>query len=327
MYKSSPAEQLHRDINRREAHDAGMTPVTPPLRPVASSGRKNLQAANPALANLPKQQRKAVKALAIAVDATVNEYKHETNFDLIFDKPRYRIQLQRKQAELSELLEQGLSETVPASDAVRRIRSGAVVAAGATSRVGAVVASGVTGTLHATGRTLWNLTTTAIDVPLTILRFGATGAFAGGVCGWMPPKILVPVTFPVGLGIGTAIGAAVGATQPIVNLPVRLLHSVNWVSRRGSPARAVYGKVDQLPVARAHAKRKTQSTAEIAAATGKMLSATIAGMDAKDETKRSFLGRVPFMDLTVERDYPSDYTEYVRIHKDKNGTLINRVIR
>ena len=327
MYKSSHAQQLHHDTTRREAFDSGTTPVTPPLWPVASPVRKNLRTANPALANLPRQQRKAVKALAIAIDTTINEYKHETNFDLIFDKPHYKIQLQRKQAELHQLMAQGLSETVPASDAVRRVKSGAVVAAGATSRVGAVVASGVTGSLHATGRTLWNLTTTAIDVPLTTLRFGATGAFAGGVCGWLAPKILVPVTFPAGLGIGTAIGAAVGAAQPIVNLPVRLLHSVNWVSRRGSPARVVYGKVDRLPIARAHAKRKTQSTAEIAAATGNTLSATIAGMDAKDETKRSFFARVPFMDLTVERNHASDYTEYVRIHKDKNGTLINRVIR
>ena len=327
MYIFSRAKQLHHDSDRPEADDAGTTPVMSPSPSVNLSTRETLQTANPALANLSRKQRKAVKALAIAVDATVNEYKHQTNFDLIFDKGHYKTQLQRKQADLDKMLKQGLPETVPASGAVRSFKSGVVVAAGATSRVGAVMASGVTGTVHATGRTLWNISMMAVDLPLTVLRFGATGAFAGGVCGSMAPKILMPVTLPAGLAIGAAIGAAVGATQPIVNLPVRLMHSVDWVSRRGSPARAVYGKVDRLPVALAHARRKTQSAAQIAIASKKTLSEVIAGMDAKDETKRSFLARVPFMDLTVDRDDSSGFTEYIRVHKDSNGTLINRVVR
>ncbi len=251
-------------------------------------------AGNPASADRPpKYRRRAVKALAIEVDATISAYKHQTNDELIFTQDHFKDKFKQHQTDLGKLQEGGLSSTAPASGAVRSLKSGAVIAAASTSRVGAVVAGAATGAIHATAATAYIAAHTALHVPCRAVKQGLKGAFHGGEVGAQAPMLLQPATVPVGAAVSAAVFGALGALQPVVNLPGRLMFATDEVTRRGSPARNVYAKVDRLSVALAHTKRKKQSTQQIAEATGETLAAAVAMVDAKDPFDRSFLTRAP----------------------------------
>ncbi|MES2831998.1 MAG: hypothetical protein V4695_08400 [Pseudomonadota bacterium] len=217
-------------------------------------------------AALAHQQRQAVKEIASSLQADLDAYERIPLITGNVEKiVQLRSRLIEKNQQLVTLASRGLDTTTPASTLGGKFKTGIALSGGAAARAGALTAATVTGVVQS-----------GVMVVAAPVMGAAGGAINGFSKGWRAPVYCAkPVTAIAGMGIGTATGAIAGTLTSFVAIPVA-------IAIKGSIPRKTFSLIDQLPRARAYAKRKMQSTDLMARAANQ----TIHNLLDKVEEKR-----------------------------------------
>lgn len=202
--------------------------------------------------------RRAVKDIAIKAEALEHHNSGARGFAKSIESlDRVEARLSKQDQRLAQLRRRALDDRPPAPTAMRNLRSGVLLAAGAATRVAAVATAAGVGVVEGT--------VVAVTAPV---RGCLSGSFAG--CGFgasFPVGVAKPLTATGCMGLGAAVGTTVGVVGVFAGPPSRLAKPSSFTQR-------VFRSIDQYPKAVAHAKRKKMSTEEIASETASRIKET-----------------------------------------------------
>lgn len=218
------------------------------------------------------QQRQSVKTIASSLQGDLDTYQRipliTTNAEKL-DCLRRR--LLTKNQQLAALRAGNLECEAPAPSVARTLKSGTALSGAIAARAGAIVAATATGAVQAG--------VMAAALPVLGVLSGALNGFSNG---WSAPVACAkPVTAVAGMGIGAVSGGIAGTFSMAVAIPVS-------IGLKGSIPRKAFNFIDQMPKARAYAKRKKQSTWEIADTANNDLAKLLRIVEQKHEEAQFF---------------------------------------
>jgi hypothetical protein len=264
----------------------------------------NLAATLPALgADGLRQQRRAVKQLAKAVDADYRQYKALTHSELAnggLDEFSNRFHNARRHLELLQTTPMGNAR--PTKSVLRSARSGATLVAASLTRANAVVAGALGCVTESVARTGYLAVSTAVMTPVSGVTGMVAGAVAGGALGAAASdNCAVQAASGAVLATGGLLVGSLAAAGPVISAPFALAYIPVQSSSRGSFGRKLYSRFDYLASASAHTQRKRQSTAEIARSTTSRLDLVEANIMRK--AQNPFVPMGPLVNLVMRPNF------------------------